>query len=233
MDEGDEAIREAREVAVRLDEGAADSRLDRSLLQTWRALAAAEQPLLDHFDRAGRRYFIVASASSSPCSPRERLVLAHIARGLSYKETAYELGLTANTVSSHVNNAMRHLGLQDRCVLTELLFVPRLEDREVELEELRERLDLRATKWPRLGLLVLSHRLVPLDLRAAAPLTDAELDVAELAARGRTNNEIAAIRGTSVRTIANQMAAILRKMGLGSRRELSTRFAPDVVAMVA
>jgi DNA-binding NarL/FixJ family response regulator len=48
-------------------------------------------------------------------------------------------------------------------------------------------------------------------------LTEAECDVAGLAALGWTNEEIAAKRRTSERTVANQMASILMKLKLGSR----------------
>ncbi len=58
-------------------------------------------------------------------------------------------------------------------------------------------------------------------------LTAAEREVAEAALRGRSNAQIAAARGTSVRTVANQFACVLRKTGAGSRRELSARFTTD------
>jgi DNA-binding NarL/FixJ family response regulator len=48
-------------------------------------------------------------------------------------------------------------------------------------------------------------------------LTPAERSVAELVARGATNQEIARVRRTSTRTIANQIASILRKLGVSSR----------------
>lgn len=51
-------------------------------------------------------------------------------------------------------------------------------------------------------------------------LTDAERDVVELLLEGRTNQEIADLRGRSYRTIANQLAAIYRKLGVASRTEL-------------
>lgn len=49
-------------------------------------------------------------------------------------------------------------------------------------------------------------------------LTAAEREVAELVRRGWTNAAIAEARGCSVCTVANQVASILRKTGLGSRR---------------
>ena len=51
----------------------------------------------------------------------------------------------------------------------------------------------------------------------AGTMTAAERAVAELVARGATNQEIAQLRRTSTRTVANQVASILRKLGLSSR----------------
>jgi DNA-binding NarL/FixJ family response regulator len=56
-------------------------------------------------------------------------------------------------------------------------------------------------------------------------LSPAEREVAVLAAAGLTNLAIAKYRGKAVRTIANQMASILSKLGLGSRYELAARLA--------
>jgi DNA-binding CsgD family transcriptional regulator len=63
----------------------------------------------------------------------------------------------------------------------------------------------------------------PLRVDGAFPLTAAERDVANLVLEGRSNAQIAQARGTSVRTVANQVAAILRKVGAGSRFELIAR----------
>lgn len=72
----------------------------------------------------------------------------------------------------------------------------------------------------RLAVLVL-----PEQVSVALPgLSDAEHKVAELAVAGYSNQEIASIRGTSVRTVANQLARIFAKTGAGSRRELATRW---------
>lgn len=48
-------------------------------------------------------------------------------------------------------------------------------------------------------------------------------EVATLVLEGRSNREIAALRATSVRTVANQLAAIYRKLGVRSRAELAAR----------
>jgi len=54
-----------------------------------------------------------------------------------------------------------------------------------------------------------------------APLSPGERDVARLARTGLSNAEIARARGTSPRTVANQLARIYRKLGMGSRMDLA------------
>lgn len=54
-------------------------------------------------------------------------------------------------------------------------------------------------------------------------LTDAERAVVVAVLDGRSNAAIAAMRGTSPRTIANQVAAVFRKLGVRSRTELATK----------
>jgi DNA-binding CsgD family transcriptional regulator len=66
--------------------------------------------------------------------------------------------------------------------------------------------------------------IVRFDLRAdSTRLSDAERAVALLVVDGHTNTEIGALRGTSARTVANQVAHILAKLGLRSRVELAAR----------
>lgn len=63
----------------------------------------------------------------------------------------------------------------------------------------------------------------PMELLDDTNLTAAERDVLALVERGLDNRTIAAVRMRSVRTIANQVAALLRKTGTRSRRQLATR----------
>jgi DNA-binding CsgD family transcriptional regulator len=53
-------------------------------------------------------------------------------------------------------------------------------------------------------------------------LTLAERAVFELVKRGLTNGDVAALRQTSTRTVANQVASVLAKTGLPSRRAVVT-----------
>jgi DNA-binding CsgD family transcriptional regulator len=70
-----------------------------------------------------------------------------------------------------------------------------------------------------LAVLELSRREVPhLD-----GLTQAERDVALLAIEGKTNSDIARLRHTSARTVANQLRSVYHKLGVSSRAELASR----------
>lgn len=54
-------------------------------------------------------------------------------------------------------------------------------------------------------------------------LTNAERAVALLVLEGSSDAQIAAARGVSKRTVANQIAAVFRKLGVRSRVELAAR----------
>jgi len=57
-----------------------------------------------------------------------------------------------------------------------------------------------------------------------AALTSAERDVLARVVRGESNQAIATARSTSARTIANQVASLLRKTGATSRFDLIRRY---------
>lgn len=61
----------------------------------------------------------------------------------------------------------------------------------------------------------------PLDAQTDdVPLTAAEAEIAAAIRDGRSNGEIARVRGSSARTVANQVAGLFKKLGVTSRIEL-------------
>lgn len=56
--------------------------------------------------------------------------------------------------------------------------------------------------------------------RALSELTQAEAGVLDAVRRGLSNSEIARKRAVSVRTVANQIASLFRKLGAQSRLDL-------------
>jgi DNA-binding NarL/FixJ family response regulator len=53
-------------------------------------------------------------ARDDDLTPREREILTHIARGLSNKRIAFELGVSEKTVKNHVSHVLAKLGVTDR-----------------------------------------------------------------------------------------------------------------------
>jgi DNA-binding CsgD family transcriptional regulator len=69
------------------------------------------------------------------------------------------------------------------------------------------------------------------DIGGEILLTRSEREILSRARRGQTNLAIALARGTSVRTVANQLTGIYRKLGLRSRRELKAKVRPSTRSM--
>jgi DNA-binding CsgD family transcriptional regulator len=72
---------------------------------------------------------------------------------------------------------------------------------------------------------------IPSAASGGAALTPAETDVLALVLGGGSNRDIARARGTSERTVANQLASLFRKLAVRSRSELvahASWFAPQL-----
>jgi DNA-binding CsgD family transcriptional regulator len=85
-------------------------------LSLWRALHAARWTLADAFDADGRR-FLVARENAPATDPdpalsrREQQVLDLLALGRSNRMIAYELGISASSVATHIRRAAQKVGL--------------------------------------------------------------------------------------------------------------------------
>ncbi len=92
-----------------------------------------------------------------------------------------------------------------------------------------QRVRAKGTAPPNLAVRILRSGETEVALLSFTPkerggLTAAERDVALAVARGLSNAQIGSERQASPRTIANQVAAIMRKLGVSSRAELVARF---------
>jgi DNA-binding NarL/FixJ family response regulator len=172
------------------------------------ALLAGRWSLVDRYDSDGRRFIVgyrnpPGVLDPRRLSPRERDVASRIARGMSQTAVAAELGVSASTVASVATGVVKKLGLRSTRELP--LFWRDTSGQAVALG----RDDL-------FGVCSADH--VP-----APKLTPAERDVLEGLTRGLSNREIADRRRSSLRTVANQVARLLRKHGASSRVELAAR----------
>lgn len=149
-------------------------------------------------------------AVSARLSRRELSVLAAAEGGVANKFVAIEQSLACSTVSESLQTALTKLGFANRAEFLKVMACLR-----VNALALGARLVRDAERcW-----LFLPVEAWGLDAR----LTQAERQVVAGVLDGRTNAAIAMARRTSCRTVANQLAAIYRKLGVSSRWELAAR----------
>jgi DNA-binding CsgD family transcriptional regulator len=91
-------------------------------LEIWRALVSGRWSIVEHCDTDGKRLILARRNQASVPQPaalnaNERLVALYTSWGHSNKLIAYELGLSASTVSSLLRSALRKLGLSSRSEL--------------------------------------------------------------------------------------------------------------------
>ena len=179
-------------------------------LELWKGLVAGEWSLVDTWTGGGRRH--IAAYRNAPAvkdpralTARERVVLQYASRCASNKEIGFALGLSESTIASAVSGILRKLRCRRRSDLLALAHVDQALHAEV------------AVGGNRIGVLSLSGGVrSPL----ADKLSAAERDIAALLVDGKTNAEIARARGTSQRTVADQVHGIFEKLGLRGRSEL-------------
>jgi DNA-binding CsgD family transcriptional regulator len=193
----------ARAAAGRADPDAA--------LRVWEGLVAGRWSLVDHFEADGRR--VVVAVPNDPAVPdprglsvRERQVCQFFGMGRGPKQIGYILGLSGSTVGHALARARDKLGLGSAAELAAFFAPGGVRARLEEAELAGERVAVGAYPLADPGRL--------------AGLTEAERAVAVALARGATYAAIAADRDTAARTVANQVQAIYRKLGVGSRQEL-------------
>ncbi|MBK7614241.1 MAG: helix-turn-helix transcriptional regulator [Burkholderiales bacterium] len=181
-------------------------------LQLWEGLVAGRWSLVDRFDSDGRRF--VVAMRNDPAQPdprgltrRERQVAEYCGMKRSTKDIAYLLGLSASAVGGALSEATRKLGLNSRTELA-AFFAP---------AGLRARL----AEWDLHGQNMALGAYPLAQAKQLEALSEGERAVAMLLLQGETYTAIAHQRGSAERTVANQVQAIYRKLGVRSRVELA------------
>jgi DNA-binding NarL/FixJ family response regulator len=182
-------------------------------IASWPSLVDGRWTLLDCFDRDGRRFLVARRneprAHAGPCelalTAREQQVAAHAAMGHGVRLIAYELGLSPATVCEQLRSAMGKLGVSTRAALATAYHLTSTPDATVAVRD-----ELTVLASPRRA------------RTREASLSPSERAVIALIERGLSNAQIAERRGTSTHTVANQVARVFRKLGVGSRAELAT-----------
>jgi len=177
-------------------------------LDLWRGLVSGRWSLI-HRGRGDGRSLV--ACRNEPCnpdprrlSPREHAIVELAVTGAPNKQIAYALGLAPTTVATHLKRALRKLGVAHRVELVRLGMLAQGHAEQVSVD------------GAELGVVIAPGG----GATAALPLTRAEHEVALLVAEGFTNAEVAVRRGRAERTVANQIARIFEKLGIGARSEL-------------
>lgn len=183
-------------------------------LSLWVGLLSGKYSVVDRWEDDGRRYVVVYRNDPKNPDPRalgasERHVSELVALGASLKEAAYALGITTDAAQKSLANALRKLGLARSSELV-AFFKGQRKQGTVRLGKVD------------LDVLVANAKASEGSLEG---LTSAERDVAEAVMRGMANSAIAKERGTSTRTVANQVRRVFTKLGVRSRGELRARLA--------
>jgi DNA-binding CsgD family transcriptional regulator len=119
--EGEATSKPAREAlrlaAIHMDRARSNRRdvSEFERLEAWKALRAGRWSLLDSFERDGRRFLVARPNAPRPKATgqltlRERQVLDFLAVGHANKLIAYELGISASSVATHLKRAATKLG---------------------------------------------------------------------------------------------------------------------------
>lgn len=154
-------------------------------------------------------------------SGRERSVMERLIHGASQKAMSFELGVALTTVSAHLRVALDKLGMLrwEQAVLAAAVVTRGGEGARTIERDAPETQPGVPAPAP-----LLAARIELCD-DALSLLTEAERDVALLALDGHTNSEIARMRQVSPRTVANQLAAVFRKLRVNGRLQLIRRVA--------
>ncbi len=190
-----------------------------NMAEFWSALVSGRTRIVDSGATDDYHYLEVASveipAHMAGLDARRVRMLERVLVGDPLKAIAPETGCAMSTVAIAVGSCLRAMGLDQRSRRVPFLLVLMLHAlRDHALLPIR----IQSAKGQREGRqLVCSARF---EQGLSPRLTAAELAVVRLLVEGRTQEDIAKQRGRCVRTIANQIANIYRKLRICGRIEL-------------
>lgn len=180
--------------------------------RTWDDLRCGKARLLDSFTLDNAAFLVVTSECDQAPPPELAMeLLERVLLGTYPKRVALDYGMATSTLVGVLKLALRSMGVvcspsKVPFGLVALARAARAEDGRPPLYETETQLDGRSCKV--------------LTTRFSAPenmLSPAVGAVLRLLAEGKTHREIASLRGTSERTIANQLATAFARIGDSGR----------------
>jgi DNA-binding NarL/FixJ family response regulator len=220
----EESAREALRASAKAADESASTEINIAWL--WRELARGTSRVQDCFFSEARCYLVVSletDGSAMRLEGRRLEILEAVLGGSRQKSIAIDLGLAPSTVALNSRLALESLGVTckpSRAHPLLMLAASALTKPTVALARCSSFVtagdrDLRVVSVPR-----------P-DSRLQQILPAAELAVIRLLVEGHSYSEIAKLRGTATRTIANQITAVFRRLRVSGRNELVQRLFSD------
>lgn len=207
---------QALRVAATLAEAASTGTVD--LAAIWRELMGGRRCIVDAFFAASRCYLVLAASTDATVTPitgRRLAIVQAVFSGERQKVVAIDLEVAAATVTHHTRQVLDALGIGSPAsrIHPLLMLAARaaLHDLDVSVRH--------ATFAIREQQLCVIGALRPDELLPDG-FPEAEQEVVRQLVEGSRHTEIAQSRGTSERTVANQVSAIFRRQQVSRRNEL-------------
>jgi DNA-binding NarL/FixJ family response regulator len=207
-----EVLRAAAIAAIEISTTAADLRA------TWRELTQGSCRVLDAYFHGDQCYLLLlpqARQRGVALSGRRLEIVESVLRGTRQKAIAIDLAVTPSTVALESRQALRCLGTDTKPsrVHPLLMLAVRAAEEPTRIVARSATLAVRD-----LELRVMATRRPEGTLAGRMP--GAELEVIRGLVEGLSYEELARRRGTSRRTVANQISAAFRRLNVSGRNEL-------------
>jgi DNA-binding NarL/FixJ family response regulator len=214
----------SRQAAIAADDA---STYELNIKVVWRELARGALCVADGFFTDERCYLLLTpnpeGAALTPIEGRRLEILAAVLSGLRQKNIAIDLALAPSTIALNSRLALQSLGVNTKPSRAHPLLM--LAARAAT--DCAPVLARHASFLGRGGLELQVLSLPRPDRRLGRILPAAEREVIGSLVEGMTYDQIARQRGTSTRTIANQISTVFRRLRLSGRNELVQRLFSD------
>lgn len=206
-----------KEQAIAAD---AAAQIDVSLALFWRELMSGLCTVIDGFFTEDRCYLVLTpTLGKRPIEGRRREILEAVLCGDGQKNIAIESKLAPSTVALNARLGLQSMGLTCKPSRVHPLLMLAARAARDQNGSLAATLSFFQRGSDQLRVVAAPRP----DRRLSRALPPAELAVVRALIEGQCYAEIAEQRGTSTRTIANQITAVFRRMRVSGRSELLER----------
>jgi len=206
-------------VAIRCDHERGAARVHGNI---WQSLRAGDLSVVDGFSTQERSYLLLAQRASHAArvAPRHWNILERVLLGQSQKVIAIDLDVAVSTVAGSAKAALRAVGIETRVsnVPPLLCMLAHASLKQHPFDSIRATcLEYGGTDYHVLSIALKNSLFIE-------RLSPAEQIVVLMRIEGRSLADIATRRRTSRHTVANQLGAAFRRLGLSGRSSLVEYF---------